>query len=102
MVIGRVSRCYLCVSDVTVIACSLLLLLLRATQNVHTTSGIIGIKALFEAMSRLGRADVPVLMSLVTTYPSYGYMMTNEYEPVRRRAPAQSSRLTGRGVTLAM
>lgn len=51
------------------------------TNAMHTTSGIIGIKAIYEALSRLGRADVPVLMSGVTTYPSYGYMITNEYEP---------------------
>lgn len=51
------------------------------TNNVHTTTGIIGIKALFEAMSRLGRADVPVLMTQQTTYPSYGYMIHNKYEP---------------------
>jgi hypothetical protein len=51
------------------------------TNNVHTTSGIIGIKLLFEAMSRLGRADVPVLMAMQTSYPSYGYMITNKYEP---------------------
>ena len=51
------------------------------TNAMHTTTGIIGIKALFEAMSRLGRADVPVLMSMQTTYPSYGYMITNKYEP---------------------
>merc|ERR1711937_438270 len=51
------------------------------TNNVHTTTGIIGIKALFEALSRLGRADVPVLMTQQTTYPSYGYMIHNKYEP---------------------
>jgi len=47
----------------------------------HPTTGIIGIKMLFEAMSKLGRADIPVLMSLVETYPSYGYMITNKWEP---------------------
>ena len=51
------------------------------TNKGHTTAGIIGIKALYEAMSRLGHADVPVRMNAVTTYPSYGYMITNQYEP---------------------
>jgi len=52
------------------------------TNKVHTTSGIIGIKAMFEVMSRLGRADLPVLMTQQTTYPSYGYMVQgNKYEP---------------------
>ena len=51
------------------------------THSGHTTSGILGIKAIYEALSRLGRADVPVLMSAVTTYPSYGYMIHNQYEP---------------------
>merc|ERR1719265_926601 len=54
---------------------------IMVTNNVHTTSGIIGIKALFEALSRLGRADVPVLMTQQTTYPSYGYMIHSKYEP---------------------
>jgi hypothetical protein len=47
----------------------------------HTTAGIIGIKALYEVMSSLGHADVPVRMNEITTEPSYGYMITNEYEP---------------------
>ena len=51
------------------------------THGMHTTSGIIGIKAIFEAMSRLGRPDIPVLMTQQTTYPSYGYMVHNKYEP---------------------
>jgi alpha-L-rhamnosidase len=51
------------------------------TNKMHTTSGIIGIKAMFEAMSRLGRPDVPVLMTQQTSYPSYGYMIHNKYEP---------------------
>ena len=51
------------------------------THTGHTTAGIIGIKALYEAMSFLGHADVPVRMNEVTTEPSYGYMITNEYEP---------------------
>ena len=51
------------------------------TNTGHTTSGIIGIKAIFETMSKNGRADLPVLMAGVKTYPSYGYMIHNEYEP---------------------
>jgi alpha-L-rhamnosidase len=51
------------------------------THSGHTTSGILGIKAIYEAMSTLGRSDLPVLMNQVTTYPSYGYMITNKYEP---------------------
>jgi len=46
------------------------------THDGHTTSGIIGIKCMLEALSRLGRTDVVLRMLIeVDTYPSYGYML---------------------------
>ena len=67
------------------------------TNGMHTTSGIIGIKMLFESLSKYDRGDVPLLMSLVTSYPSYGYMIHNEYEPATTLwelwdAPSQGNR----------
>ena len=47
----------------------------------HTTSGIVGVRAMLEALPKLGRADVALSMLLRTDYPSFGYEVTNSLEP---------------------
>jgi alpha-L-rhamnosidase len=54
---------------------------IETTNAMHTTSGIIGIRCTLEALSQEGRSDIALAMALVDTYPSYGYMVTNQYEP---------------------
>jgi alpha-L-rhamnosidase len=54
---------------------------IQVTHGGHTTSGIIGIKYGMEALSMLGRGDVALDLALQTTYPSWGYMIQNQYEP---------------------
>jgi alpha-L-rhamnosidase len=54
---------------------------IAVTNGGHTTSGIIGIKYVMEALSILDRADVALDLALQTTYPSWGYMIRSEYEP---------------------
>ena len=38
----------------------------------HTTSGIVGVRAMLEALPKLGRADVALSILLRTDYPSFG------------------------------
>ena len=45
------------------------------TQKLHTTSGIIGIKCMLEALTTAGRTDVALDMLMQDTYPSYGFML---------------------------
>jgi len=45
------------------------------TNNIHTTTGIIGWKYLMKVLQTYGLSDVAVLMNLQTTYPSIGYMI---------------------------
>ena len=47
----------------------------------HATTGIIGIKYMFELLSRLGRTDVAVKVLQQKDYPSFGFMLHNEWEP---------------------
>ena len=47
----------------------------------HTTSGIVGVRAMLEALPKLGRADVALSILLRTDYPSFGYEVTNSLEP---------------------
>ena len=47
----------------------------------HSTSGIVGLRALFEALPRLGHAEVAVRMLLRKDYPSFGFELTNSIEP---------------------
>jgi alpha-L-rhamnosidase len=54
---------------------------IEVTNNVHTTSGIIGIKYCMEVLSMLDRGDVALDLALQTTYPSWGYMINSPYEP---------------------
>ena len=45
------------------------------------TVGFIGVRYLFEALSAVNRTDIAIQMLLHTGYPSFGYEMTNRYEP---------------------
>ena len=54
---------------------------IQVTQKGHTTSGIIGIKYCMEALSSYDRGDVALDLALQTSYPSWGYMVNNKYEP---------------------
>lgn len=49
----------------------------------HLTTGIIGTKYLLSVLSeKLNRTDVALSIATQTTYPSWGYMITNPTEPV--------------------
>ncbi|KAL3908065.1 MAG: hypothetical protein SGILL_008626, partial [Bacillariaceae sp.] len=54
---------------------------IKITNGGHLTSGIIGTKYIMEVLSLLDRGDVAMDLALQTTYPSWGYMIHNEYEP---------------------
>ena len=54
---------------------------IMVTQSIHSTSGILGTKYLYEALPLLGRSDILTMMVQQTTFPSYGYMIHNQYEP---------------------
>ena len=51
----------------------------------HVTTGIVGTRALFEALGMLHRVDVALKMLNVTTYPSYGYSKSS---PQHQLAPS--------------
>ena len=57
------------------------LLVYLAAHDWHVTTGIVGTRALFETLGMLGHVDVALKLLSVRTYPSYGYMVTNRYEP---------------------
>ena len=53
-------------------------------HDMHTTSGIIGIKAMLEVLTDAGRSDVALAMLQQDSYPSLGYMLKGGaagYEP---------------------
>jgi alpha-L-rhamnosidase len=50
-------------------------------NGLHMTTGIVGTKYLMEVLSLLDRGDVAMDLALQTTYPSWGYMLHNKYEP---------------------
>lgn len=47
----------------------------------HSTSGIVGLRAILEALPMSGHADVALSMLLRTDYPSFGYQAMNTIEP---------------------
>lgn len=54
------------------------------TNGMHTTSGILGIKAMLEVLTNEGRTDVALAMLQQDSYPSFGYMLkggASGYEP---------------------
>jgi alpha-L-rhamnosidase len=52
-----------------------------AANKVHMTTGIIGVKSLFPALSMIGRHDVAMDIAEQSDYPSWGYMAFNSIEP---------------------
>ena len=51
-------------------------------HDKHVTTGIIGTRAIYEALAKNGRMDVALAMLAKTDYPSYGYMVQgNAHEP---------------------
>mmetsp|Transcript_6263 Transcript_6263/g.17866 ORF Transcript_6263/g.17866 Transcript_6263/m.17866 type:complete len:323 (+) Transcript_6263:1269-2237(+) len=54
---------------------------IEVMQKGHTTSGIVGIKYAMEVLSILDRGDVALDLALQRTYPSWGYMVSSQYEP---------------------
>ena len=50
-------------------------------HSYHTTSGILGTRAQYEALAKNGRMDVALAMLNKTDFPSYGYMVANADEP---------------------
>jgi alpha-L-rhamnosidase len=53
-----------------------------AAQNYSMASvGFIGVRYLFEALSRVNRTDVALKMLVGQEYPSYGFAMNNQIEP---------------------
>lgn len=54
------------------------------THNMHTTSGIIGIKCILEALTNEGGSYSDLALDMVAhvnTYPSYGYMLQGSANP---------------------
>lgn len=49
-----------------------------STHGTHTTSGIIGIKMMMEALTKYGYENVALDLALQNTYPSWGYMIEGE------------------------
>jgi alpha-L-rhamnosidase len=47
----------------------------------HVTTGILGTRALYEVLATHGRIDVALRLLNNAAYPSYGYMVSNQYEP---------------------
>jgi alpha-L-rhamnosidase len=54
---------------------------LPQANHYHATTGIIGLKYMLEVLSQEGRTDAGVQMLQQRDYPSFGYMIHNEYEP---------------------
>lgn len=54
---------------------------LSIRHHNHSTSGIVGLRALYEVLPKLGRADLALATLLRTDYPSFGYQIQNENEP---------------------
>ena len=50
-------------------------------HGYHTTSGILGTRAQYEALAKNGRTDVALAMLNKTDFPSYGFMVENPLEP---------------------
>jgi alpha-L-rhamnosidase len=51
------------------------------SHGYHTTSGILGTRAQYEALAKNGRTDVALAMLNKTDFPSYGFMVDNPLEP---------------------
>jgi alpha-L-rhamnosidase len=52
-----------------------------AVAHGTAMSGGVGVRYLYEALSRNGHTDVALRLAMRKTYPSYGYFFYNEYEP---------------------
>jgi alpha-L-rhamnosidase len=52
-----------------------------SANKVHMTTGIIGVKALFPALSAIGAKGVAMDIAEQSDYPSWGYMAFNSIEP---------------------
>ena len=50
-------------------------------NDYHVTTGILGTRALYETLAAHNRMDVALKLLDNPTYPSYGYMVNNTYEP---------------------
>ena len=46
-------------------------------HDTHVTTGFIGVKYLFPLLTRSGRSDLAYELATQTTYPSWGYMISN-------------------------
>eukprot|EP01124_Arcella_intermedia_P005006 TRINITY_DN1290_c0_g2_i3.p1 TRINITY_DN1290_c0_g2~~TRINITY_DN1290_c0_g2_i3.p1 ORF type:complete len:893 (+),score=210.79 TRINITY_DN1290_c0_g2_i3:307-2679(+) len=49
-------------------------------HDYHFTTGILGIRYLFETLSKNGFHDMALTVATQTTYPSYGFSFNNAYE----------------------
>lgn len=68
------------------------------THQNHTTSGILGLRALFEVLPRLGFADVALAMLLRDDYPSFGYQIKHPMEPATTTWELFDAPLEGRSM----
>ena len=50
-------------------------------HGFHVTTGIIGTRAIYEALAKNGRMDVALKLLSKTDFPSYGFMVENVDEP---------------------
>ena len=54
---------------------------IMVTHRNHSSSGIVGLRAMLEFLPSVGRADVALAILLRRDYPSFGYEATNALEP---------------------
>lgn len=54
---------------------------LKGSDQVHITAGIVGTKYVLPVLTQLKQHDLALEIVQQTSYPSWGYMIHNEYEP---------------------
>lgn len=54
---------------------------LKGSDRAHITAGIIGTKFILPVLTKLKQHNLAMEIVQQTSYPSWGYMMHNEYEP---------------------
>ena len=54
---------------------------LQGSDQAHVTAGIIGAKFLLPVLTGLNRQDLAMEVAQQTSYPSWGFMIHNQYEP---------------------
>jgi len=68
------------------------------TAKGHVTTGIVGVAALYPVLSMNGQQDLALRLVQDVTYPSYGWMFTNEYENATTMWELWNAPLAGPGM----